>query len=76
MSVIESMIAGAIAGSATVLVTNPIWVVNTRMTTRKESLDENEKQKQRRLGTIKTIMKIINEDGFKVSGKELFRLLS
>jgi hypothetical protein len=28
MSVVESMIAGAIAGSATVLVTNPIWVVN------------------------------------------------
>ncbi|ODH49632.1 hypothetical protein GX48_04285 [Paracoccidioides brasiliensis] len=28
----ESMIAGAIAGSATVLLTNPIWVVNTRMT--------------------------------------------
>ncbi|KAK1689757.1 mitochondrial carrier domain-containing protein [Colletotrichum godetiae] len=28
------MIAGAIAGSATVIITNPIWVVNTRMTTR------------------------------------------
>ena len=28
------MIAGAIAGSATVLITNPIWVVNTRMTAR------------------------------------------
>ncbi|RIA87572.1 mitochondrial carrier domain-containing protein [Glomus cerebriforme] len=65
MSVVESMLAGAIAGSATVLVTNPIWVVNTRMTTRKESLDENEKSQPKRLGTIKTIMKIINEDGFK-----------
>ena len=28
------MIAGAVAGSATVLITNPIWVVNTRMTAR------------------------------------------
>ncbi|CAG8437402.1 2815_t:CDS:2 [Diversispora eburnea] len=28
MSVLQSMIAGAIAGSATVIVTNPIWVVN------------------------------------------------
>ena len=34
------MAAGAIAGSATVLLTNPIWVVNTRMTARKsESKD-------------------------------------
>lgn len=31
------MIAGAIAGSATVLITNPIWVVNTRMTARESS---------------------------------------
>lgn len=31
---VESMIAGAIAGSATVLITNPIWVVNTRVTAR------------------------------------------
>ncbi|KAF6219855.1 hypothetical protein HO133_003680 [Letharia lupina] len=32
LTTIESMIAGAIAGSATVLITNPIWVINTRMT--------------------------------------------
>ncbi|KAA8913225.1 mitochondrial carrier domain-containing protein [Sphaerosporella brunnea] len=37
LSTIESMIAGAVAGSATVLCTNPIWVVNTRMTARKRS---------------------------------------
>ena len=36
LTTVESMIAGAIAGSATVLLTNPIWVVNTRMTTRKQ----------------------------------------
>ncbi|KAI1278540.1 mitochondrial carrier [Xylaria sp. FL0933] len=35
----ESMMAGALAGSATVILTNPIWVVNTRMTTRRESLE-------------------------------------
>ncbi|CAG8581979.1 17741_t:CDS:2 [Funneliformis caledonium] len=67
MSVVESIMAGTIAGSATVLVTNPIWVVNTRMTTRKVSLDEDEseKTKPKKLGTIATILKIINEDGFK-----------
>ncbi|PHH51751.1 Peroxisomal membrane protein PMP47B [Ceratocystis fimbriata CBS 114723] len=30
----ESILAGAFAGSATVIITNPIWVVNTRVTTR------------------------------------------
>jgi len=37
LTTIESMIAGAIAGSATVILTNPIWVINTRMTTRKHA---------------------------------------
>lgn len=35
LTTLESMAAGALAGSATVLITNPIWVVNTRMTARK-----------------------------------------
>ncbi|KAK5146128.1 hypothetical protein LTR32_002239 [Rachicladosporium monterosium] len=35
LSTLESMAAGALAGSATVMITNPIWVVNTRMTARK-----------------------------------------
>jgi adenine nucleotide transporter 17 len=37
LTTLESMIAGAIAGSATVILTNPIWVVNTRMTARKNT---------------------------------------
>ncbi|EOA88643.1 hypothetical protein ACJQWK_02046 [Exserohilum turcicum] len=41
LTTIESMIAGAIAGSATVLMTNPIWVINTRMTTRKSEDSES-----------------------------------
>lgn len=36
------MAAGALAGSATVLITNPIWVVNTRMTARKQAANEEE----------------------------------
>ncbi|ORX45084.1 mitochondrial carrier [Hesseltinella vesiculosa] len=35
MSTSESMLAGAIAGSAVVFATHPIWTVNTRMTVRK-----------------------------------------
>jgi adenine nucleotide transporter 17 len=34
LTTVESMAAGAVAGSLTVLLTNPIWVVNTRMTAR------------------------------------------
>lgn len=32
LTTVESMLCGALAGSATVLITNPIWVINTRMT--------------------------------------------
>ena len=49
------MAAGAVAGSATVLITNPIWVVNTRMTARKHgpmpSMD-----KQSTVGEIKALL--------------------
>lgn len=31
MTTVESMLAGAIAGSATCVISNPIWVTNTRM---------------------------------------------
>jgi adenine nucleotide transporter 17 len=40
LTTLESMMAGALAGSATVLITNPIWVVNTRMTARKSESDD------------------------------------
>ncbi|KAI9742433.1 MAG: hypothetical protein M1818_003967 [Claussenomyces sp. TS43310] len=39
LTTLESMMAGALAGFATVLLTNPIWVVNTRMTTRKRNAE-------------------------------------
>lgn len=68
------MAAGALAGSATVLLTNPIWVVNTRMTARKsDSGDESptlptsensEKEKTQKPSSIGTLLKIIKEDGF------------
>ncbi|KAK0612845.1 mitochondrial carrier domain-containing protein [Bombardia bombarda] len=40
LTTVESMIAGALAGSATVILTNPIWVVNTRVTTRKHESED------------------------------------
>lgn len=60
----ESMMAGALAGSATVLITNPIWVVNTRMTTRKEEKDIEEARKVKKPSTIGTLLALIKDEGF------------
>jgi len=51
----QSMIAGAIAGSATCILTNPIWVVNTRITVRDVDGDK--------ASTLKTVKDIIHKDG-------------
>ncbi|KAI9657121.1 MAG: hypothetical protein M1821_003287 [Bathelium mastoideum] len=72
LTTVESMIAGALAGSATVLMTNPIWVVNTRMTARKNESDlpstsdvEKERaRKKKAASTIGTLMAIIKDEGF------------
>ncbi|KAF9291738.1 hypothetical protein BGZ68_002457 [Mortierella alpina] len=60
MSTIESMSAGAVAGAATVFITNPIWVINTRIATRNASAPNS-----RPLGTIETATQMIKENGFK-----------
>lgn len=64
LTTVESMIAGAIAGSATVLITNPIWVINTRMTTRKEENDiEGESKPKKKPSTIGTLLSLIRDEG-------------
>jgi solute carrier family 25 (peroxisomal adenine nucleotide transporter), member 17 len=68
LTTVESMIAGAIAGSATVLITNPIWVVNTRMTARKNESDEKvlpggESRPKRSPSTIGTLLSLLREEG-------------
>ncbi|KAK2749216.1 hypothetical protein FQN57_006831 [Myotisia sp. PD_48] len=62
----ESMIAGALAGSATVLLTNPIWVVNTRMTARKseDATDgDEESQVKKPKTTFGTLMELLRVEG-------------
>ncbi len=44
LSAVQAMAAGAVAGSATVILTNPIWVVNTRMTTRRQQQQQQEEE--------------------------------
>lgn len=62
------MIAGAIAGSATVLITNPIWVINTRMTARSTDSPSSlpspsAAQKTRKPSTLATLLSLFREEG-------------
>ncbi|OTB04599.1 hypothetical protein M426DRAFT_320711 [Hypoxylon sp. CI-4A] len=70
LTTVEAMMAGALAGSATVILTNPIWVVNTRMTTRKGQLEEEqevenneEKRKKNQPTTIGTLLALLRDEG-------------
>jgi adenine nucleotide transporter 17 len=68
LTTIESMIAGALAGSATVMLTNPIWVVNTRMTTRKRNKETDEDllpgaPAPKAPTTIGTLLTLLKEEG-------------
>lgn len=59
------MIAGAIAGSATVLLTNPIWVINTRMTARKSESEEQTLPgaPKTKASTFSTLMELLRQEG-------------
>jgi adenine nucleotide transporter 17 len=66
LTTLESMIAGAIAGSATVLITNPIWVVNTRMTARKSDTEEQSlpgAPAKKTNSTLGTLRELLHEEG-------------
>lgn len=69
LTTVESMIAGAIAGSATVILTNPIWVVNTRMTTRKAAAAEGKEEAlpgappAKKPSTIGTLLALLKNEG-------------
>lgn len=69
LTTVESMAAGALAGSATVLITNPIWVINTRMTARKNEAEKelpvSEKGSARAPSpsTLGTLLKLLREEG-------------
>ena len=68
LGTLESMIAGAVAGSATVLITNPIWVVNTRVTTKTEDNEKDvesqqSKKTKKKPSTIGTLLQLLREEG-------------
>ena len=45
LSVGENMLTGAVAGALTSIITNPIWVINTRLVVKKDSLGEKNAEK-------------------------------
>lgn len=59
--------AGALAGSATVLLTNPIWVVNTRMTARKQDVEAKDGTEAepavKRPTTVGTLIQLLKAGG-------------
>jgi hypothetical protein len=60
------MMAGALAGSATVLITNPIWVINTRMTARKTESDSPllpGARPAKAPTTLGTLLSLLREEG-------------
>jgi len=66
LTTVESMMAGALAGSATVLITNPIWVVNTRMTARKSESDEQVlpgSKPAKAPSTLGTLLALLRDEG-------------
>ncbi|KAI4860220.1 mitochondrial carrier [Hypoxylon rubiginosum] len=74
LTTVEAMIAGALAGSATVILTNPIWVVNTRMTTRRGQIEDEVKseaaasgtgaeKKDKQPTTLGTLMALLRDEG-------------
>lgn len=57
LSAIQNIIAGAIAGAITCVGSNPLWVVNTRMMTSKNSGTDSPP------GALRTLVNIIQQDG-------------
>ena len=66
LGTLEYMLTGAIAGCATVLITNPIWVINTRIMARKQGStgrDHSESEKRTLPSTVGTLISLVRTEG-------------
>jgi adenine nucleotide transporter 17 len=69
LTTLESMLAGAIAGSATTIISNPIWVINTRQTVRRSPVNQSAGPSSKpaapvkKLGFVETIQHVLKTDG-------------
>jgi len=65
LSTLESILAGMIAGSATTILSNPIWVVQTSQAVRTMAQNGSDQSKPaiKKLGFVETVKNIIKKDG-------------
>ncbi|MCO5589671.1 hypothetical protein L7F22_043639 [Adiantum nelumboides] len=75
LTTLESMLSGAIAGSATTIISNPIWVINTRQTIRTQqpapTKQGGQVQKVKKLSFLETIAHVKKTDGITAFWKGL-----
>lgn len=71
LTTLESIVAGLIAGCATAVTSNPIWVVNTRQTVRvtQKTEDGVAAPVVRRLSFLATLRSIVEKDGVRALWK-------
>ncbi|PPR05083.1 hypothetical protein CVT26_012606 [Gymnopilus dilepis] len=63
LSTLESMLTGLIAGSATTIISNPIWVIQTSQAVQTMGSDPSGPTTSEKLGFLQTIQSIIAKDG-------------
>ncbi|KAJ7591088.1 mitochondrial carrier domain-containing protein [Mycena floridula] len=63
LSTLESIITGLIAGSATTIIANPIWVVQTSQSVQTVDVDPNSTAPKAKLGFVETFRRILAKDG-------------
>ncbi|KAF8974751.1 mitochondrial carrier domain-containing protein [Flammula alnicola] len=63
LSTLESMLTGLIAGSATTIISNPIWVVQTSQAVQTMGTDANQPVVTKKLGFFETVQSILAKDG-------------
>ncbi|WFD27399.1 hypothetical protein MNAN1_002395 [Malassezia nana] len=71
LTTLESIVAGLIAGCATAVTSNPIWVINTRQTVRitQKTEDGVAAPVVRRLSFLATLRSIVEKDGVRALWK-------
>ena len=63
LNVKDSLITGLTAGVISRIITNPIWVANTRMTVKKKNVESDDVSQQQQQNTLEVIKEIFVKEG-------------